>query len=88
MEIIIVGGTSNQEITQAALAALAQAGISVKITEVESIKVAVNLSGGNFQEAVANVPVGLQIVDYDNLDSDEGYQEWKRVKSSLPIEAT
>lgn len=86
MEIIIVGGSANPEITQATMAALVQAGIHVSVTEVDSIKVAVNVSGGNVQEATANVPLSLKIVDYDNLSpGDEGYQEWADVVAEIPL---
>lgn len=84
MEIIIIGGDSRT--AQAAMAALVQAGITAKVTEVEAINVAVNVSGGNVQEVVANLPVTVEVVDYDNSPrGEEGYQDWDKVKERLPL---
>ncbi|MDU8351059.1 hypothetical protein RYA05_04015 [Pseudomonas syringae pv. actinidiae] len=84
MEIIIVGADSST--AQAVMAALVQAGITAKVTEVESINVAVNVSGGNVQEVVANAPVTVEVVDYDNNPrGEDGYQDWDKVKERLPL---
>lgn len=85
MEIIIVGG-GNSSIAQAAMAALVQAGITAKVTEVDSLNLAINVNGGNVQEVVANVPITVNVVDYDNNPhGEEGYKSWDEVKERMPL---
>jgi hypothetical protein len=71
MKIMIVGGTASM--SQAAQAALVQAGIEVQVTEIDSLDVAVCVRGGVVQEIIANVPMNAQIMDFDDgEDQREG----------------
>jgi hypothetical protein len=66
MKVLIIGGT--QAAGDAARLALAQAGINVQIDHVESIHLAISVSGGVVNDVASNVPMLVTLVDHDNED--------------------